>query len=50
MCLKKASYVRPYDFRDAENADRIVESSHKKRNLQFTAECQNLDELIKSRS
>ncbi len=46
--------IGPYDFRDAENVDGIVESSHKKRNLQFNAEChgicQSLDELIKSRS
>ncbi len=40
--------VEPYDFRDAENADGIAESSHKNWILQFNAEChrmcQSLDE------
>ncbi len=35
--------VGPYDFRDAENADGIAESSHKNG-------IYSLDELIKSRS
>ncbi len=46
--------IGPYDFHDAENPNGIAESSHKKQNLQFNAEChgmcQCLDELIKSRS
>ncbi len=38
--------VGPYDFRDAKNVDRIVESSHKKQIFFYNTECRGIGQIL----